>query len=452
MRRTRAFSIAAAATVVLWAASTGWAAFPEYLNQNSSTSNYHSGISTSDGKTVWDVQLSSMVAGPSGSPLMYDEMAFAFMECYGGGMIDELTAQFSPASFTSASRHNELSWNGTRDTATSGKRESYYNVHYSPWVGGSLARTHGQAAGNAHDNDIVGPVIQNTLKEHPQYLFNYPLLDRTDITLHRPNMNTEPTGRSYLAVLFGGSAVASSDSAGSKANFNSLARLHTDLLARGYTSNDIYLMWPMSTDPWGNALPSTWAVDDGTTYQDMQDAWTWVNANSTLNTQVYFWSTISHGSRTNNLPSGSGAGEAPGAPLPFDLDAEFVGQVTELFDFFGGGDGTAQGQPYFQVIAHRDIPDLVVTLNGRVLALMETADVSIGADPQFFHKFALDSADIAALAVAGNVVDFQYTGDPAEFVLAGVTTGSMSNAIPEPATLSLLALGGLAVLRRRRKR
>ncbi|MDP6547255.1 MAG: PEP-CTERM sorting domain-containing protein, partial [Phycisphaerae bacterium] len=160
----------------------------------------------------------------------------------------------------------------------------------------------------------------------------------------------------------------------------------------------------------------------------------------------------SHGSRTNNLPSGSGAGEAPGAPLPFDLDAEFVGQVTELFDFFGGGDGTAQGQPYFQVIAHRDIPDLVVTLNGRVLALMETADVSIGADPQFFHKFALDSADIAALAVAGNVVDFQYTGDPAEFVLAGVTTGSMSNAIPEPATLSLLALGGLAVLRRRRKR
>ena len=426
------------------------AAFPEYLNQNSATSNWHSGISTSDGKVVWDVQLSSMVSDPAGTPLPYDEMAFAFMQCYSGGMIDELTARFSPASFTSAARHHQLSWNGTRDTATGGRRESYYNVHYSSYAGGSTVRNHYQAGRNGHDNDIVGPVVQNSYKEDPQYLFNYPLLDRTDVTLHQPNLSGEADA--FLAVLWGGSSVAGSDSAGAKANFNSLARIHSNLLARGYTSSDVYLMWPMSTDPWGNALPSTWVVDDGTTYQDMQDAWAWVNSNSTSTTQVYFWSTISHGSRSNNIPQGgpSGDGALPQwLPVLFDLDVDFVDHVNELHVLFGGGAGTHAAQPYFQVIARQIVPDLAVALNGEPLVLLETADVSVGSDGQFFHRFALDSTDIANLSVVGNVVDFQYSGAPVEFVLAGVTTGNSPSAIaPEPGTMVLLAIGGLSLLRR----
>lgn len=80
----------------------------EYLNQNSATSFYHSGIVTTNG-VVWDTSFADFVN--SGIGVNYNEIAFAFMECFGGGgMIDELGAlNLVPASYTAASRWNEPS-------------------------------------------------------------------------------------------------------------------------------------------------------------------------------------------------------------------------------------------------------------------------------------------------------------------------------------------------------
>ena len=60
-------------------------------------------------------------------------------------------------------------------------------------------------------------------------------------------------------------------------------------------------MYPSNTQPNGAALPGTWVRDDGTTYRDMLDAWTWMRNQSTATTQVYFWSNHSHGSRTYDV-------------------------------------------------------------------------------------------------------------------------------------------------------
>ena len=433
------------------------AAFPEYLNQDSATTHWHSGICTSDGQVVWDYQFDALVSDPSGTPLTYYELAFAFMQCYGGGMIDELTSRLGAASFTAAARHNERSWNGVRDPATSGQRESYYNVHYSPYAGGSTVRPHGAAALHAYNNDLVGPVIQNTQNnppEHPQYRYNYVLTDRTDVTLHRPNFTT-PTPPSYLAILFGGSSTRGTDFSGAVANYNSLVRIHDDLMARGYTASEIYLMYPGTTDPWGGSLPSTWTVDDGTSFQDMQDAWTWANSNSTAGTQVYFWSTVSHGTRGANVKAA--IQEAYGEEIQsdrtygFELDVEFVEQTTELFHLLGGGEGRRPGQPHFQVIAPQPLPDLGVTLNGEQLVLLETSDVGVQGDAAICHRFALDELDVGLLSPASNTLALSWSGGPIEFKMVGPTTGIMSNEIPEPATLMLLAFGGLAAMRRRRR-
>lgn len=420
--------------------STTQAAFPEYVDQDSETTNIRSGISTKDGIPIWDNVFASMVRNPwwIWNPLNADELAFGFMQCYGGGMIDDLElASMWPTSYTSAAKHNQASWWGNQDPASGGLSESYYNLHYSPWVGGAALRRHDQAGQNAYNNDRVGPVVNNPWRESPQYMFNYPFMDRTDITLHQPNIDGQPTN--YLAILWGGST-------NNWANYNSLARIHSDLIARGYTSNEIYLMCPANRKPNGAALPAGWVVDDGTNFQDMVDAWQWANLQSDPNTQVYFWSNICHGTRTEDLVNYVLDNYAepiqPGKPYGFDLAADLVNQVKELFYFFEPRPDANLGRPYFQVIVPQMVADLSVVLNSELLSLVSVTDYNDGSQISFFYQFGLDSTDINNLSPTGNVFELNWSGPPVDFIMAGVTTGNMSNAIPEPNSLSLLTPNG----------
>ena len=455
MRFLKLTAMISCAVLVLFAAAERVQAdFPEYVNQNSDTTNWHSGIDTSDGLTVWDSAFAWMVTNPLG--LSYEETAFGFMQCFGGGMIDELLpvvgTNFDVSSFTSAARHNEQSWNGVRDPASGGKRESYYNLHYSPWAGGAVVRRHDQAGQNAYNNDLVGPVVQNPLREHPQYLFTYLLMDKTDVTLHRPNQVGGETPDKYRSIVFGGSSSAGRDG---WANYNSVARIHSDLLARGYTNDEIYLMYPSNTKPNGTALPASWVVDDGTTYQDMLDAWTWMQNQSDENLQVYFWSSICHGSRTYDVVGAVWDDLEElieiGQEYAFDLEAAFVDQVRDLFNFFDDGPGSIVAKPYFQVIAPELVGDLSVILNDEPLAFLEVSDYDVCEETRFLYKFALDRTDIDNLSVTSNTFEFNWIGGPIDFRMAGLTTGDMANAIPEPTSLVLLALGGLVLLRKKRR-
>ena len=462
MRPVRFVAITLCAAVLVSSLASGLqAAFPEYVNQDSANTHRQSGICTSDGQVVWDSTFSMFVSGcqlpvwPPPQPV-YEEIIFAFMECYGGGMIDELMQiggnGLDPASYTSAARENEKSWWANTDPASGGLRESLYNLHYSPWAGGATVHTHVEAATNGNNNDLYGPVVHNPLKEHPQYKLYTTLLDLADVTLHRPNRGGT-TPDNYLAVLWGGSG---GDWRDIRANYNSLGRIHADLMARGYTSDEIYLTYPSNTNPSGGAMPASWVVDDGTIFQDMQDAWSWVHQNTDANTQIYFWSNICHGKDTEDVVGmildDYGEDVECGKPYGFGLTEGFVDDVKELHAFHGGGDGTDPGQPYFQVISSQPAAGLIVLLPGKALPLLEIGDLSSGQSSQHMHKVALDETDIANLDTTGNMVMFDCGPSQVEFIMAGVTTGDQANGVPEPASLLVLVGGGLGLLCLRRRR
>jgi hypothetical protein len=398
------------------------AAFPEYVDQNTISTNIHSGICTHDDLVVWDTNFAKLVSNAVG-PHNYAENAFAFMECYGGGMIDELLpvvgSKVDVTSFTSASRHNETSWWGTFDPNSGGKAESYYNLYYSQRAGGATVYQHRDAARYGYDNDRVGPVIQNQLLEHPQYLFTYWLMDKIDVTLHRANLGgTVPD--TFRAIVFGGST-------NDWSNYNSVARIYSDLKARGYTDAEIYLMYPANTKPNGTALPAGWVRDDGTTYQDMLDAWNWMKNQTSPTTQVYYWNSICHGStmQAMYLPTEI----EPGYEYHFDLNADFIGQVTTIFNFFQNRPDAVRGKPYFQVIASNPVPDLTIILNHKPLAFRSVT--LLPDSPQFLYKFTFDQTDVANLQMTANSIAFIWTSGPVYYSMAGITTGDMSNSISE---------------------
>jgi len=457
MQRAVFLALVLAAVAVMTSAAWADAAFPEYRDQDSDSTDKHAAISTSDGDVFWDDDFADMVADKMTS---YQEVAFAFMQCYGGGMIDELMdigqGGLFQADYTSASEYTQIANWGNNDGNSNGNRESYYNIHFSPYVGGATVRTFGEAADHAYEYDYVGRVQRTPALEFPQCTGSIIPWDRLDIRLHSPNLNGQ-TPDKYLAILWGGSVTGDDGDEWRqyRANYHSLVRIHADLIARGYDSSEIYLMWPDDTGPGGAALPASWVVDDGTSYQDMQDAWQWVNDNATDTTQVFFWSNVCHGSTSDDFLGlvlhNAGEEVQPGQEYPYDLSPYLVAHVTELFYFFGGGDGTNAGQPFFQVIASERIDALTVTLNGRELLLLEVLDNELLGEPRFLHKFALGEADVLDLGITGNTCMLTWSGG-AELTMAGVTAGTSSNAIPEPATVSLLLGVAAIVLVRRRRR
>lgn len=420
--------------------------FPEYVNQDSNSTKIQSGICTSDGDVVWDSEFAQMVSNAivPGGQKNYAESAFAFMECYGGGMIDELLPVCGTgadvSSFTSASKHNELAWYGG-PTIWSWPpvhlEQSFYNNPYATRAGSATVYTHMQAAQYGYNNDDVGPVEQDPLREHPQYKFTYLMADKTDVTLHRANGTGGDTPDTYLAILFGGKS-------NNWANYNSLANIYTNLKDRGYTDDEIYLMYRGNTKPDGSALPADWVRDDGTTYQDMSDAWNWVKNQASATTQVYFWSSICHGTKIEAMylpPSGI----QPGYVYDLDLTGDFISQVNDIFYFYEGSPDAISGNPYFQVTASDLLTDLFVALNNKPLAFI---DVNDHAGSEHCYRFALDEIDIANLQAVNSVV-FNWSSGLGNFTMAGITAGDMPpNYIPEPAALLLLGFGAL-ILRRR---
>src|SRR5262245_59238295 len=141
--------------VLLCNAAPLWAqAALTYENQKTSDpatpSFVHSGICTVSGGIVWDNLFADMVANSLGNN--YNEAAFAFMECFGGGMIDELQAKnIANAAYTSAARHDQQSWARPEPT---GMLESLYNIHYAPKAGSYAPQKQKDAATFARANDF----------------------------------------------------------------------------------------------------------------------------------------------------------------------------------------------------------------------------------------------------------------------------------------------------------
>ncbi len=415
------------------------AEFPEYdANQNSGPTIRLSGICTSDGKFILDGEFAQMVKNAlinAQGQKNYAETAFAFMECYGGGMIDQLTYSVGTSSdvssFTSASRYYELAWYGPIGGTTGNLSESYYNFPYAQRAGGTDVNTHAEAAEYGYNKDLVGPVVNNPLKEHPQYKFTYEGTDKTDVTLYRTNQGGGDTPDKYRAILFGGSVIYSAVEPDAWANYNSLSRIYSNLKARGYDDSEIYLMYPDPAKKMPDGitpLPDDWVVDDGTTYQDMKDAWNWMKNQTDANTQVYYWSNICHGMALEGI-------QYPN-PGTINLTVDFINYVIS-------------GEPDFLVIAPDLLADLAVVLNNEPLAFLSVADHT-ATGTGYLYKFALDANDIANLQTNNSVGIFNFrTGEPVVFTMAGITTGNMSqNYIPEPATLVLFAIAGLLIRRK----
>jgi len=345
-----AFALPARATLVPPAAPL------QYLNQNSATSFYHSGIVTTNG-VVWDTNFANFVN--TGIGTNYNEIAFAFMQCFGGGMIDELGAlNLVPASYTAASQWNQPSVSGARDPAGGGLYQSYYNIPFAPAAGGAAVNTMLQAATTGYNRDLVGPVINKPMPfgETPQYTSSGPIGD--SITLDRNNPNNPTKNTNYLAILFGG-AVANNN------NLNSLVRMYNALIARGYAANQIYVLYPGGMTP-GNIVP----VNANATAANLKTAWTTVASGKTSpTTQIYYWSGPAHGQLTFDwvgFLKSLGQSILKGITYSFNLVGSFVSQLQSIYSFYLGAPQASLELPFVEVATQSPASGLTAALNGGI--------------------------------------------------------------------------------------
>ncbi|MCW3052759.1 MAG: hypothetical protein JWN14_1929, partial [Chthonomonadales bacterium] len=344
-----------------------------YASQNSATTFYHSGIVTSgfSGGTdiICDKDFANMVYGALGKN--YNEAAFAFMQCFGGGMIDELkSADAGKTVYTSAARYSESSYYTNKDPASGGKSESAFNLPFAPAAGGAVKTSFKDAVTTGVQKDLFGPVIKKPLIEHPQYT-----ADKIGdgIVLHGNNpVDGAAPNKNYLALVFGGT-----EDNKDKANINSENRMVDALTARGYKPAEMKVIAPDST-----AL-------------ELRNAFDWVAANTTPDTQFYYWNNILHGALDfdvlEKVRASTGTGIQNGSlysfQLPTDDSADFLAQLQNLHDYY-----TAQNVtdltllPYFEVQSSEAITGLNILLNNRSLAAQGFSDI-YGDQSVFSYRF-----------------------------------------------------------------
>ena len=447
---------------LLWAGAPAAAQFPEYANQNTANTFMRSGIVTHGGATYWDRRFEQ--SANAGLANGYKEVAFAFNQCFGGGMIDELVASnINPASYTSAARHDQPSYARSEDLASGidpnfpqiRRVESTYNLHYGPASGGANPSTQRAAAQTGYNNDIYGPVIRpmNPITR-PQYTSTGNIGD--NITLRRNNPQVEEQNQQYLAIVFGGSTQLDFGPAlltnppprgpryanGNLAvNWNNLLRIHDALLAAGYAEADMFIMYPGGHQAGtiyagGPAIPN-W-VDAGTRPRDLDFAWrNWLANRVTNRTQVYYWSSWGHGNRQLDVRA-KRAAQAQGIPrgqaFAFDMEPGFAAQLGQIFDHFNpnGGEG-AEGTPEFEVITSIPLPWISITVNGIPLTPLPPIYDPFGDGSEHHYKFSIPRVVADSLRFGGVhtlVVDypFEFGEEGLDFILQmGPTLGPLAN-------------------------
>lgn len=468
--------------------------FPQFQSQNTAQTFLRSAILTSDGVQFWDRRFAGLVNQSIGAN--FNEIAFAFLQCNGGGMIDELTAlNLINASYTSAAAHNQMSWARSEDPASGvdplfnqvRRVESLYGVHYGPAAGGENPRSQRDAAMMGYRNDILGPIIGPTTRDNiaalnnagfaetPQYTSSGAVGD--SIMLHRNSGQNATRNTAYRAILFGGSTPLDFGPALSTnpppqyingrlgVNWNTLNRMHDTLLAAGYVEAEMTIMYPggeardaqgrpTGVDPAGNRLPD-W-IDNGTRARDLETAWAGVGAATNATTQILYWNSWGHGAAQLDIRAQRDAAQQPirrGIGFNFDVDSDFMHQLANVFEFHnpGGGSGDA-ASPYFEVATSIPVMGLQILLDGRSLSLLSENLDPFGDGSEQRYKFGLSRADVQALQLSGVHelrIDYPSSfGDSADFILQlGPTLGDFANGpsvaalVPEPATSVLFALG-----------
>jgi hypothetical protein len=317
------------------------------------------------------------------------------------------------------------------------------------------------------------------------------------LRLHRGDQGTK-----YRAILFGGSTQldfgpalkvgnlgnvpAQNYQFGNLAvNYNTLLRTRDNLLAAGYTDDEMWIMYPGGQARDGNNKPTgklylggpaipDW-VDAGTRYNDLTAAWaTWMKGQTDLNTQIFYWSSWGHG---NALPDAKAQANAKGQKIPkagagvkFSMDAGLATTMLDVFDIYNGAATTPDGGnplPYFEVDTSVLVPQFSISLNNSLLALRD-----LSPDPDvagaYRYKFDLSPADLASLSSIAEptvVVNYNFNGADggqydqfADFItLMGPTPGDFANglglaSVPEPAAIALLTMAIAASLRSLRRR
>jgi len=413
----------------------GQAGIVEYTDQDSANTFFHSGICTSTG-TVWDTKFAAMVqnATTNGG---YNEIAFAFMECYGGGMIDELSF-LSPSAFTSAARCNEpsLAWDSVGRPANPANYESTYNLAFAPVAGGAAVNAIKQAAITGRNNDALGPVrnLFPPFTEHPQY-FTASGNIGDSITLHRNNpvFGQNPNTK-YIAILFGGST----NEAG---NNNSLTTIKNALTARGYAAAEMTVI-----NPPGRAI-------------DLQNAWgaLALPKQGNAGAQIFFWSSWGHGDWTFDIfgfikkqlaTLGLGSFTLR-TSYTFNLDPTFLSEINRIAGQYPTSPASLDG-PFFEIDSSEQLINPSVTLatptHPASVMLIPFDQVDVFGDGLLWQtRFALNTTGLA-FSTSGNSfsISFSNTTSPLPITLAGIVTGLRSNT-PVPTqvpSLSILSSSG----------
>ncbi len=479
----------------------------EFRNQKDDKPFNRSAIVTSDKFNYWDFQFDKLVNDSVGGN--FKQIVFDFNECFGGGMIDELLARnYAPAAYTSAARHNQVSLARSEDLISGvdpnfpnqiRRVESTYNVRWAPAAGGANPAMQSDAATTARAQDRFGPfqiaatradlrfAVAGVPPTDPQYTSSG--APGNALQLHRGDQGTK-----YRAILFGGSTqldfgpalkvgnlpnqgILNYQFGNLAVNYNTLLRMRDNLLAAGFTDDEMYIMYPGGHVRDGNNKPTgkiynggpampDW-IDAGTRYNDLTAAWaTWMKGQTDQNTQIFYWSSWGHG---NALPDAKAQANAKNQKIPkaglgvkFSMDTDLATTMLDVFAAYNGDPAAPDGGnplPYFTVETSVLVPQFSVTLNNAPLALRDfSPDPNVAG--AYRYKFDLSLSDLAMLKSPDEdtiVVNYDFGGSDgglydqfADFItLMGPTPGDFANgaglaAVPEPAAVALLAAAILA--------